>query len=79
MANRKKVSEPDDLITLQEAVQVRGYADVSAVSRLIERGHLTVYEKYGRKLVSRAEVAAYEPSKGGRPPEKKGKGKGGAS
>jgi hypothetical protein len=75
MATKKSAGEPGDLITLQEAAELRGYADVSAVSRLIERGHLSVFEKYGRKLVSRAEVAAYQPSKGGRPPEKKGKAK----
>jgi hypothetical protein len=63
---------PDDLITLQEAAELRGYADVSAVSRLIERGHLHVFEKYRRKLVSRAEVKAYKPSKGGRPSPTKG-------
>jgi hypothetical protein len=72
MVNKKKAAEPDDLLTLQEAADLRGYADVSAVSRLIERGHLTVFEKYGRKLVSRAAVEAYEPSKGGRPAAKKG-------
>jgi len=76
MAKKKADNEePDDLITLQDAAGLRGYADVSAVSRLIERGRLRVFEKYGRKLVSRAEVEAYEPSKGGRPPEKKGKAK----
>ena len=58
---------PGDLITLQEAAALRGYSDVSAVSRLIQRGHLRVFEKYGRKLVSRAEVRAYRPAKGGRP------------
>ena len=58
---------PDDLITLNEAAELRSYADVSAVSRLIKRGHLRVYERYGRKLVSRSEVKAYKPSKGGRP------------
>lgn len=72
MAKKKGVGEPDDLVTLQQAAELRGYADVSAVSRLIERGHLSVFEKYGRKLVSRAEVEAYEPSKGGRPSSKKG-------
>jgi len=63
---------PDDLITLQEAASLRGYSDVSAVSRLIQRGRLRVFEKYGRKLVSRAEVKAYRPAKGGRPSTKKG-------
>lgn len=72
MVKKKSADEPDDLITLQEAAEVRGYADVSAVSRLIERAGLRVFEKYGRKLLSRAEVEAYQPAKGGRPSSKKG-------
>jgi hypothetical protein len=71
MAKKKTGATPDDLITLEEARELRGYADVSAVSRLIQRGHVRVFEKYGRVLVSRAEVAAYTPSKGGRKPTKK--------
>jgi hypothetical protein len=75
MANKKSEAVPDDLITLTEAAELRGYADVSAVLRLIERGHLQVFEKYRRKLVSKAEVKAYKPSKGGRPPaSRKGSG-----
>jgi hypothetical protein len=66
---KKEEKMPDDLITLNEAAALRRYRDVSAISRLITRGHLQVYEKYGRKLVSKAEVKAYKPSKGGRPPK----------
>jgi hypothetical protein len=72
MAKKKTGGEPDDLITLTEAAELRGYAGVSAVSRLIERGRLRVFEKYGKRLVSRSEVEAFEPSKGGRPAAKKG-------
>jgi hypothetical protein len=72
MVKKKVEAEPDDLITLQEAAELRGYADVSAVTRLIQRAPLRVFEKYGRKLVSRAEVEAYQPAKGGRPSSKKG-------
>jgi hypothetical protein len=70
----KKKGEPDDLITLQEAAALRGYKDVSGVSRLISRGRVASYERYGRKLVSRAEVRAYRPAKGGRPAGGVGKG-----
>ena len=69
---KKEEAIPDDLITLQDAAALRGYADVSAMSRLIERGRVRVFEKYGRKLVSRAEVSGYRPSKGGRPKTEKG-------
>lgn len=72
MVKKKNEGEPDDLITLTEAAELRGYAGVSAISRLIERSRLQVYEKYGRRLVSRAEVEAFEPAKGGRPSSKKG-------
>jgi hypothetical protein len=75
MAKKRAEEEPDDLITLQEAAELRGYAGVSAVSRLISRERLRVFEKYGRKLVSRAEVKAYAPSQGGRPSEKARRGK----
>lgn len=68
---KKDEERPDDLITLNEAAEVRGYADVSGVTRLIQRGHVRVFELYGRKLVSRADVLAYQPSKGGRPATKK--------
>jgi hypothetical protein len=71
MKKKKAEAMPDDLVTLNEAADLRGYADSSAVSRLIERGHLRVFEKYGRKLVSAAEVKAYKPSKGGRRSTKK--------
>jgi hypothetical protein len=66
---KKAEAMPDDLITLNEAATLRRYAGVSSITQLIKRGHLRVYEKYGRKLVSRAEVKAYKPSKGGRPPK----------
>jgi hypothetical protein len=72
MAKKKNGSEPDDLITLTEAAELRGYAGVSAISRLIERNRLRVFERYGKRLVSRAEVEAFEPAKGGRPSSKKG-------
>lgn len=67
----EKKNMPDDLITLKEAAELREYADVSGITRLINRGHVRVYELYGRKLLSRAELLAYEPSKGGRPIKKK--------
>lgn len=69
MATKK--AEPDDLITFKEAAKLRGYSEasgVSAVSRLVTRGRLAVYEKFGRKLVSRAEVRAFKPQTAGRKP-----------
>ncbi|HEX3560326.1 MAG TPA: hypothetical protein VHU19_14055 [Pyrinomonadaceae bacterium] len=68
----KKNEMPDDLITFQEAADLRGYSDVSAVTRMVARTGMRVYEKYGRKLLSRSEVKSYRPAKGGRPATKKG-------
>lgn len=62
----KKKKVPEDLITLPEAAALRGVG-VSAVSRLISRGRIQSYEMFGRKLVSKSELKAYRPAKGGRP------------
>jgi hypothetical protein len=63
----KKVAEavPDlnDLITLQEAAEIRGRS-TAAISELVRRGRLRSFEKFGRKLVSRREVEAFEDSRG---------------
>ena len=73
MSKKKSGGMPTDLITYTEAAGLLGYNGVSGVSRLVERGRLTRYEQFGKPLVSRAEVKAYRPSKGGRPsnPSKK--------
>lgn len=62
----------DDLITQSEAAELKG-TTVSAVGQWVRRGRIRSFEKYGRRLVSRAEVVAYEPdmNKGGRPPKAK--------
>jgi hypothetical protein len=75
LATKKSGSEPDDLITYRDAARLRGYSPesgVSAVSRLVTRGRLASYEKFGRKLVSRAEVLAFKPLPAGRKPGKAG-------
>jgi excisionase family DNA binding protein len=74
---KKKTTEvngeaPDDLITQSEAAQLKG-ADISTVGQWVRRGRIRSFEKYGRRLVSRSEVEAYNPqnNKGGRPPKAK--------
>lgn len=52
-----------DLITLQEAAEIRGRT-TAALSELVRRGRLRSYEMFGRKLVSRREVKAFEDSRG---------------
>jgi hypothetical protein len=56
----------DDWITQSEAAELRGVS-VSAISQLIRRGRLGTEERYGKLLVSRADVLAFEPSPGGWP------------
>jgi hypothetical protein len=63
----KAAGMPGDLITYTEAAALLNYNDVSGVSKLVARGRLQGFEQYGKPLVSRAEVKAYKPSKGGRP------------
>ena len=57
-----------DLITQAEAAQLTGRS-VPAVNELVRRGRLRSFEMYGKRLVSRTEVLAFEPNKGGRPPK----------
>jgi hypothetical protein len=65
----KKKEAPADLITLAEAAELRGYSDSSAINQLIRRGHINRYEMYGKPLVSRSEVLAYQQGKPGPVPE----------
>lgn len=50
----------NDLITQDEAAELRGVSR-SAISELVRRGRLSTVEKYGRKLLRRSEVLAFEP------------------
>jgi hypothetical protein len=64
------LSEPGDWVTQKEAADERGVA-LNVVNNWVARGRLTkTKEAFGKVLVSLSEVLEYEPSKGGRPPEK---------
>jgi excisionase family DNA binding protein len=56
----------DDLISQKEAAQVRGCSS-QTISSLVKRGKLKTFTIGGKTFVSRKEVKAYKPSKGGRP------------
>lgn len=60
-----------DLISIADAARLRGVTH-GAIRDLLDRGRLSAVEVGGRRFVSRAEVEAYEPAKGGRPVTKKG-------
>lgn len=68
MAKKKSPAVEDDLITQSEAADLSGRS-VSAINELVRRGRLRSVEKFGKRLVYRSEVEAFEPSKGGRPPQ----------
>jgi hypothetical protein len=61
-------TEPDDLLTQMDAATLRG-VELSAVNQWVRRGRVGKYIRFGRTLVSRAEILAYDPeaNKGGRP------------
>ncbi len=68
MAKRKNVKqedEADDLITQTEAARLRGVT-VAAISALVQRGRLQSVERFGKLLVFRREVLAFERGKPGR-------------
>jgi excisionase family DNA binding protein len=64
-------SAVDDLISIADAARLRGVTH-GAIRDLIDRGRLNSVEVAGRRLVSRVDVEAFEPEKGGRPSSKKG-------
>lgn len=65
-----QVSTPSDLITQAEAAVLSGRT-IPAINELVRRGRIRSFEMYGKRLVSKAEVLAFEPDKGGRPPKAK--------
>lgn len=56
----------NDLITQTEAAELRRVS-LRSINNLIRRGRLRSVEQFGKTLVYRSEVLAYEPSPGGRP------------
>ena len=60
----------DDWITQLEAAELRGVA-VQVVNNWVRRGRVRTKELYGKVLVSRGDVLAYEPQKPGPKPNSK--------
>jgi hypothetical protein len=66
MTKQKNVNDSDDeLITQSEAAQLREVT-VAAISALVQRGRLRSVERFGKLLVYRSEVLAFEREKPGR-------------
>jgi excisionase family DNA binding protein len=62
----KKLLDPEDLISQTEAAELRGVTRAS-INELVTRGRLRSVTIGGKVLLYRAEVEAFERSKGGRP------------
>jgi hypothetical protein len=62
----------EDWITQSEAANLRGIS-VQVINNWVRRGRVRTKERYGKTLVSRSEVLAFNPeeNKGGRPPKPK--------
>jgi predicted site-specific integrase-resolvase len=60
----------EDWITQSEAAELRDLT-VQVINNWVRRGRIRTTERYGKILVSRSDVLAYEPGKGGRPPKAK--------
>jgi excisionase family DNA binding protein len=60
--------DPKDLISQAEAAKLRGVSRAS-INELVTRGRLKTVEIGGKPFLYRAEVKAFEPDKGGRPPK----------
>ncbi|MDQ3818517.1 MAG: helix-turn-helix domain-containing protein [Acidobacteriota bacterium] len=56
----------EELITQKEAADLRGVS-LGAINELVRRGKLLSEERFGKRLVYRSDVEAYEPSPGGWP------------
>lgn len=66
VAKRNVNLNPKDLVTYTTAARIRGVSR-QAISRLVQRGKLTMIEIDGHKYVSRVELEKYKPGIGGRP------------
>jgi excisionase family DNA binding protein len=67
MVKKKKkdeANEMDDLITQTEAARLRGVS-LPSINELIRRGRLRSKEVFGKTLVYRSEVEAFEKEKPG--------------
>lgn len=60
--------DPKDLISQADAAKLRGVSRAS-INELVTRGRLKTLEISGKPYLYRAEVEAFEPDKGGRPPK----------
>jgi hypothetical protein len=63
-------SEMNDLVTQSEAAKLRGVS-LPSINELVRRGRLRTKEVFGKKLVYRSEVLAFERERPGPKSEKK--------
>ena len=68
--NEEGIKGTEGLITQTEAARLKG-TTLSVVNQWVRRGRVRSVDLFGRKLVYRDDVLAYDPdeNKGGRPPK----------
>jgi DNA-directed RNA polymerase specialized sigma24 family protein len=66
---QRRVDEMEDLITQSEAAELSGRS-LESINNLVRRGRLRSKEIFGKKLVYRSEVLAFEKEKPGPKAEK---------
>lgn len=59
-----------ELLSVAQAAQARGVSR-QAINHLIRQGKLPAVEIAGKRFVRRADLARFEPDRGGRPKETK--------
>lgn len=67
MAKKDEDIDVADLITQQQAAEIRGVT-LASINELVQRGRLRTVEMFGRKLVFRSEVESFTPHKRGPKP-----------
>lgn len=72
-AERKEEINMADLITQAEAARIRGVS-LASIAELVTRGRLRHVEMFGKRLVFRSEVEAFERERKGWPKGKPRKG-----
>jgi hypothetical protein len=70
LLEQRRADEVEDLITQSEAAELSGRS-LASINNLVRRGRLRSKEVFGKKLVYRSEVLAFEKEKPGPKTEEK--------
>lgn len=62
--------DPNELLTVAQAAEVRGTSR-QAINYLVRQGKLKTVDIAGKRFIKRADLEAFIPDPGGRPPQRK--------